>query len=183
MLAIMEALEDWRQYFLGAKCRVEVWMDHLNLTYFKQANKLNQQQARWNMELQLYNLLLVHKPGALVKKADILSRLAQLEDGDQDNLQITLLSEKMFNKNVLVFEPIPQNLEHIRTKHSKQDPSVIKVLKEHLPGWRDDHGIITFQEQIYVPQDDLLRGEIIKDHHNHPTIRHPGHYKTLELVS
>ena len=37
----MEVLEDWRQYLLGAKHRVEVWMDHLNLMYFKQANKLN----------------------------------------------------------------------------------------------------------------------------------------------
>ena len=41
MLAIMEALEDWRQYLLGASHRVEVWTDHLSLTYFKQANKLN----------------------------------------------------------------------------------------------------------------------------------------------
>ena len=41
MLAIVEALEDWRQYLLGAKHRVEVWTDHLNLTYFRQANKLN----------------------------------------------------------------------------------------------------------------------------------------------
>ena len=71
MLAIMEALEDWRQYLLGAKHRVEVWTDHLNLTYFMQANKLNRRQARWNTELQSYDLLLVHKPGALMKKADI----------------------------------------------------------------------------------------------------------------
>ena len=45
-----------------------------------------------------YNLLLVHKPGALMKKVDILSRPVQLEDGDQDNLQVTLLLEKMFSK-------------------------------------------------------------------------------------
>ena len=118
-----------------------------------------------------------------MKKADILSRLAHLEDGDRDNLQITLLPEKMFNKTALVFEPIPQNLDCIRTKHSKQDPLVIKALREHLPGWRDDNGIITFQERIYIPQDDLLRGEIIRDHHDHPAAGHPGHYKTLELVS
>ena len=42
-----------------------------------------------------------------MKKADILSRLTQLEDGDQDNLQVTLLPEKMLNKTALVFEPIP----------------------------------------------------------------------------
>ena len=33
-----------------------------------------------------------------MKKVDILSRPVQLEDGDQDNLQVTLLLEKMFSK-------------------------------------------------------------------------------------
>ena len=74
-----------------------------------------------------------------MKKADILSKLAQLEDGDQDNLQITLLPKKMFNKVTVVFESIPQNLDWIRVKHSRQDPSVVKALREHLPGWRDDN--------------------------------------------
>ena len=41
MLAIMKALEDWRQYLLGAKHRVEVWTDHLNLTFFRSPQKLN----------------------------------------------------------------------------------------------------------------------------------------------
>ena len=42
MLAMMRALEDWQQYLLGAKHRVEVWMDHLNLTFFCSLQKLNQ---------------------------------------------------------------------------------------------------------------------------------------------
>ena len=156
MLAIMEALEDWRQYLLGAKHRVEVWTDHLNLTYFRQANKLNRRQARWNTELQSYNLLLVHKPGALMKKADILSRPAQLESGEQDNLQVTLLPERVFAKAAVVFDPDPQNLDKIRSKHSKQDPSVTKALRNHLPGWREGDQIITFQDRIYIPKDEAL---------------------------
>ena len=43
-----------------------------------------------------------------MKKADILSRLAQLEDRGQDNLKIILLPERMFNKVTIVFKPIPQ---------------------------------------------------------------------------
>ena len=183
MLAIMEALEDWRQYLLRAKHRVEVWTDHLNLTYFRQANELNRRQARWNTELQSYDLLLVHKPGALMKKADILSRLAQLESGEQDNLQVTLLPERVFAKAAVVFDPDPQNLDKIRSKHSKQDPSVTKALRGHLPGWRESDQIITFQDRIYIPKDEALRGEVIKAHHDHPSAGHPGHYKTLELVS
>ena len=41
MLTIMKALEDWRQYLLGAKHRVEVWTDNLNLTFFRSPQKLN----------------------------------------------------------------------------------------------------------------------------------------------
>ena len=96
LLSIMEALRDWRQYLLGARHRVEVWTDHLNLTYFRQPNKLNRRQARWHTELQSYDLLLIHKPRALMKKADILSRMNQLDEGRDDNSNETILSERMF---------------------------------------------------------------------------------------
>ena len=90
------------------------------------------------MELQSYNLLLVHRPGALVKKANILSRLAQLESGEQDNLQVTLLPERVFARAAMVFDPDPQNLDKIRSQYTKQDPSVTKALRGHLPGWREN---------------------------------------------
>ena len=51
LLAIMRALEDWRQYLLGATCPFEVWTDHQNLTYFNKAQKLNRRQARWHTKL------------------------------------------------------------------------------------------------------------------------------------
>ena len=58
-----------------------------------------------------------------------------------------------------------------------------KALRGHLPGWRESDQIITFQDRIYIPKDDALRGEVIRAHHDHPSAGHPGHYKTLELVS
>ena len=73
-----------------------------------------------------------------MKKADILSRLAQLESGEQDNLQVTLLPERVFVRAAMVFNPDPQNLDKIRSQHSKQDPSVTKALRGHLPGWREN---------------------------------------------
>ena len=118
-----------------------------------------------------------------MKKADILSRLAQLESGERDNLQVTLLPERVFAKATVVFDPDPQNLDKVRSKHAKQDPSVTKALRGHLPGWRESGQIVTFQDRIYIPKDDALRGEVIRAHHDHPSAGHPGHYKTLELVS
>src|SRR6266852_2350322 len=40
MLAIMMALDKWRQYLLGLE-EFEVWTDHLNLIYFQKPQKLN----------------------------------------------------------------------------------------------------------------------------------------------
>jgi hypothetical protein len=34
MLAIMLALEEWRQYLMGASEQFEIWTDHQNLQYF-----------------------------------------------------------------------------------------------------------------------------------------------------
>ena len=115
MLAIMEALEDWRQYLLGAKHRVEVWTDHLNLTYFRQAQKLNRRQARWNTDLQPYDLKMVHKPGGMMKKTDILSRLAQFRAGDDDNRDIVLLPKRFFALPISDFDLAPENLAKLRT--------------------------------------------------------------------
>ena len=34
MLAIIQALEEWRHFLEGAQSQVEIWMDHKNLEYF-----------------------------------------------------------------------------------------------------------------------------------------------------
>ena len=63
LLAIMSCLEEWRQYLLGNPEPFEIWTDHQNLTYFREARKLNCRQARWFTELQDYDFMLFHKPG------------------------------------------------------------------------------------------------------------------------
>ena len=41
LLAIVEALDKWRQYLLDTVKKFEVWTDHKNLKYFKEPHKLN----------------------------------------------------------------------------------------------------------------------------------------------
>ncbi len=40
-MAIMDSIDDWRQYLLGATEMVEVFTDHQNLQYFRKPQKLN----------------------------------------------------------------------------------------------------------------------------------------------
>ena len=42
MMAIMDSLDEWHQYLLGAEHIMEIWMDHQNLQYFQKPQKLNQ---------------------------------------------------------------------------------------------------------------------------------------------
>ncbi len=83
MMGIMDSIEDWRQYLLGAKDTVEVFTNHQNLQYFKKPQKLNQRQARW--VTKLYDIQMIHKPGRMMGKADALSRMTGLEKGKKDN--------------------------------------------------------------------------------------------------
>jgi len=41
LLAIVEALDKWRQYLLDIVEKFKVWTDHENLKYFKELHKLN----------------------------------------------------------------------------------------------------------------------------------------------
>ncbi len=45
-----------------------------------------------------------------------------------------------------------------------------------------DNGLIYYNNCIYVPQDHVLRGEIIAGSHDHITAGHPGIEKTKELI-
>jgi RNase H-like domain found in reverse transcriptase len=63
MLAIIEALCEWRQYLLGAIHPFEIWTDHLNLTYYRKPQNLTKRQARWVTDLQEYVFTIHHLPG------------------------------------------------------------------------------------------------------------------------
>ena len=39
MLAIVQALEEWRHFLEGTEHQFEIWMDHQNLEYFMSAKK------------------------------------------------------------------------------------------------------------------------------------------------
>jgi RNase H-like domain found in reverse transcriptase len=51
MLAIVQALEEWRHYLEGARHPIEIWTDHKNLEYFRITQKLNHRQVQWSLYL------------------------------------------------------------------------------------------------------------------------------------
>ncbi len=96
MMAIMDSIDDWRQYLLGATETVEVFTDHQNLQYFRKPQNLNRRQARWVIQLAEYDIQMIHKPGRTMGKANALSRITGLKKGEKDNENIVLLKPEFF---------------------------------------------------------------------------------------
>ena len=73
MLAIIQAMEEWRHFLEGSELGFEVWTDHKNLEYFRTAKKLNWRQACWSLFLARFDFVLHHRPGRSMGKPDALS--------------------------------------------------------------------------------------------------------------
>ena len=96
MLAIMQALNEWRHFLEGAPHKVEIWTNHKNLEYFMLAKKLNRRQARWSLTMARFGFVMHHRPGKYMGKSDALSRRADHGDGSNDNRDLTLLTPNFF---------------------------------------------------------------------------------------
>lgn len=188
LLAIIRAFEAWRHYLNGTEQPVEVLSDHKNLTYFRSAQKLNRRQARWSLFLSQFNYRLVHQPGRTLAQADTLSRRSDHDTGAHDNEDLVMLPDELFTKAVHVElqERIRETVSRDKTVmesinnawHLKKEPLIGK--KED---WKMDEGIVLFKDKVYIPPDDNLRREIVKNHHDPPIMGHPGIQKTYKLVA
>src|SRR5260221_5607542 len=74
MLAIMRALEEWMHFLEGSDQKFAIHTDHKNLSYFREAHKLNRCQARWSLYLSRFDFVLTHKLGRQMGRPDALSR-------------------------------------------------------------------------------------------------------------
>ena len=110
MYAIMFALEEFRVPLMGADETFEIFTDHQNLEYFKKPQKLNRRQARWVSEMSGYDFTLHHRPGALNRKADLLSRRADHDQGKDDNKDVVLLKPEFFRSQEIILEGIDEEL-------------------------------------------------------------------------
>ena len=77
-------------------------LDHKNLTYCRNAQKLNRRQARWSLLLSEYDIKLIHLPGNKMILSDTLSwRPDFIPDKDTDNEDIVLLPNRLFQETSL----------------------------------------------------------------------------------
>ncbi len=182
LLAIMLALDEWRHYLMGITVDVEIWTDHQNLQYFQKPQKLNRRQARWVTELAEYHFILHHKPGTLNKKADLLSRHDDHDQGKNDNGDVVVLQPAHFRALIMP----TTNEVHTKVEEATQLEELwdkgIKTSLAHERGVSHEGGLLKYDGHIYVPRNHSLRGEIIAQFHDHVLAGHLDIEKTKELV-
>ena len=102
LLTVIWGLEEYRHHLEGHPHKIEIWLDHQNLTFFRTAQKLIRRQARWALFMTHFDFVLYHKPGKMIQAKDPLSRQADHEMGiDLDNMNQVLLKPEFFAINVL----------------------------------------------------------------------------------
>uniref|UniRef100_A0A0W0F8R8 Reverse transcriptase domain-containing protein n=1 Tax=Moniliophthora roreri TaxID=221103 RepID=A0A0W0F8R8_MONRR len=163
LLAIYQALVEWRHYLMGGKFKIVILSDYKNLMYFCTAQKLNRQQARWSLFLSEFNLGLVHVPRKLITQADALSRWSNEQDDiDNNNEDIVVLLDQLFIKGIDLGmkEDIAEWLGPDDFHKSALEQLLqqgVPPIKSALSDWKIEEGLLFFQEQVYVPNDTNLR--------------------------
>ena len=113
LLAIVWAVEKWRQYLFGH--RFAVFTDHRPLTYLQSLKEPKGRMARWISKLQEYDFSLSYKPGPDNVVADCLSRVPDVLRSDSTPLSHESLPEAMDCVSALMFsEDLKTLAEHQR---------------------------------------------------------------------
>ena len=200
LLAIVRCLEQWRHHLEGAKHPVEIWTDHRNLQYFREAQNLNRRQARWSLFLSRFDFTLEHKPGTSMGEPDALSRRSDHGLSVADNKGITLLEPALFQIHALrativrgpEVDLLKEIREGLRDGGAMEEPvaaAARQLQKDKRHGqvrkseWSEAEGLLMFGGRIYVPEARDLRRRVISQYHDSRLAGHPGRAKTLELIS
>jgi predicted aspartyl protease len=203
LMAIVRAFEEWRPHLESAKGIIEVLSDHKNLEYFTTTKLLNRRQARWSEFLSRFNFKIKYRPGKAGGKPDALTRRSgDLPKGGDERLkfqnQVVLKPENLDLSATSVKEDRSE-VEGLRVKELLQkaydeDDLVRDIMKAVKTGQRR-HAKIPLAEceiqddmlyrsgRLYIPKNDELRLQLIKDHHDSRAAGHPGVAKTLEMMS
>ena len=117
LLAVVEALREWRVYLEGTVTPVQIYTDHKNLLYWTTTKQLNRRQVRWAETLASYSFKINHVRGTENGRADALSRRPDYLEGSKPGAASILQQEG----DVLVYQkPSIPMLAHVEIQLNEQ---------------------------------------------------------------
>lgn len=173
LLAIVVALRTWRHLLQDARFAVEVQTDHKALVYFHTQPGMSPRQVRWQNFLADYELKIEYLKGSENVVADALSR--------KTNLRLNAI------RLMADYDPL---LKRVRNAYAA-DPDVVRRMKQAAGpasegNFRNLHGMLYYVQdgklRMYVPDDEVLRKELIRDYHEPAFAGHFGAEKTYASI-
>eukprot|EP00798_Chlamydomonas_sp_ICE-L_P030045 gene30045-biopygen15901 len=194
MLGIVHALTEWRCYLEGS--RMTLVTDHNPFTYFDTKSVLSRRMGRWQETLAPFHYTWEYRAGRN-NVADPISRNPNLSTpGDHDlslhlmvySLSVTECKPRVRSKKPIPGSPLPikSSMDRILEGYAS-DPLFAaghKRLRDKFSRdgfWfkKSKHG----RDYLCVPDNRVLKQDIIREQHDPIYMGHCGRTKTLELVT
>ena len=180
LLAVILALEEWRQYLQGTKHPITVITDHKNLSYIKDPRKLSRRQARWSLFLQDFDILWQVTPGSKMAPADALLR-RDLVDTSEDNVDAAICPTPA------IIGALDLSLARYIQKSSSSNPLVLRAIenlhnntplfpRSSLKDWKYEDGHLYYKNRLYIPPE--ARQTLVSSLHSSSTLGHAGQFRT-----
>ncbi|OMO91869.1 reverse transcriptase [Corchorus capsularis] len=186
LAAVVFALKIWRHYLYGESC--EIYTDHKSLKYLFTQKELNMRQRRWLELIKDYDLSINYHPGKANVVVDALSRKSTgsmaalittqrrlLEELDGEQIEVVMQGEGVLLASLVVQ---PSLIERIKVAQ-KDDLELCRIKEDVENGLKTDFnihidGTLQFGSRLCVPNDFVLKREILEEAHGSRFTIHPG---------
>jgi hypothetical protein len=185
LLAIKRAFETWRHLLKGSLHTIIIHCDHKNLSYYKHPQKMTARQSCWWQEITEFDIKLEHVPGSKLIQADALSRCSdhinKEEKKEKETPQTMITDDMVINAiNVATNFAWANQITSLlpEDKFAKVITDGLKhgklPIRSKFNNWKTENNVLFYQGHTYVPQNEMLRNDIIKLHHDPIIMGHPG---------
>ena len=108
----------------------------------------------------------------------------------EDNKNIQLLKKRLWSRRttakitMIGRKAIAEECDVIKEiqRNSTREKEVVQVLKnQDRLTWEED-GVVYREGRIYIPNNNKIREEILKENHDLVNVEHPGQHRMLELL-
>jgi Integrase zinc binding domain len=155
--------------------------NHTNLQYYREAHKITRRVTCYLPRMADFNMRIMHHPGK-TNKADPLSRLPGVDQGEHDHDNVLVLPPELFMR--LLTEH--QSLENEVLEEQKKQAALMKQWEEtekihfkthyHIKRWLQGNRLV-------VPDNLTTKQSVLEMYHDHKTTGHPSITRTLTLIA
>ncbi|KAL0533825.1 hypothetical protein IC582_028096 [Cucumis melo] len=191
LAAVVFTLKIWRHYLYGEK--IQIFTDHKSLKYFFTQNELNMRKRRWLELVKDYDCEILYHPGKANVVVDALSRKVA-HPAALITKQAPLLRDFERAENAVSVGEVTSQLAQLSVQPTLRqriivaqlnDPYLVEKRRLVETGQGEDFSIssddgLTFEGRLCVPEDSVVKTELLTEAHSSPFTMHPGSTKMYQ---